>query len=368
MTEHRPRATSPDRSLRRPPRPGVRDVVVRTGRRRRQRLLGAGVLVLALVTAVPVAALSVTAGDDTLLAVAPSAPEPCPAQLPVEDAEPSVVAPPAAGPPDRLVPEQVPTAALVCRYGDTGIFGPGSPTARPASVALEGERTLTAGLEGVPDDLALPAGTRFGSCTEAGGPMVPHLVRFDYPAGPVWVSTSTDVNACAVVTNGAFTAAIYVADQVAASFDARAWVDDPPSPFDVADNPCPRGPTGRAGQERVMVPDGWDELVVCRSELNQPAATARTLGPEPAAAVVQLLNGLPQIESEFSGYGGTCDDALSVPGDDGAYFQLVVGYPAGRAVRVNMLLGCDPPVGNGSLPASATAEQQAELLRLIKGD
>jgi hypothetical protein len=326
------------------------------------------VLVLALVTAVPVVTLFETGREDTLLAVAPSAPDPCPAQLPVEDAEPSVIAPPAAGPPDRLVPEQVPTAALVCRYGDSGIFGPGSPTARPTSVVLEGERALTAGLERVPDDLAVPAGSSFGACSLAGGPMVPHLVRFDYPAGPVWVSTSTEVNSCALATNGAFTAAVYVGDQVAASFDAGAWVDDPPSSFLTPEDACPRGPTGRAGQERAMVPDGWDEVVVCRSGEGQPERTARTLAPEPAAAVVRLLNGLPQIASEFGGSGASCSERLTVPGDDGAFFQLVVSYPAGRAVRVIPFVGCDPPVGNGSLSATATAEQQAELLRLLEGD
>jgi hypothetical protein len=359
---------TPDPSLRRPPPSGVRDAVVRAGRRRRHRLLGAGVLVLAVVTAVPVAALFETGGEDSLLAVAPSAPEPCPAQLPVDAGERSVVVPPSVGPPDRLVPAQVPTAALVCRYGDSGIFGPGSPTARPASVALEGERTLTAGLERVPDDLALPAGSGFGFCTDAGGPMVPHLVRFDYPAGPVWVSTSTETNSCAVVTNGAFTAAVYVGDQVAASFDASAWVDDPPNPFVMPEDACPRGPTGRAGQERAMVPDGWDEVVVCRSGEGQPERTARTLAPEPAAAVVRLLNGLPQIESEFGGSGASCDQRLTVPGDDGGQAELVVGYPAGRAVRVIPFVGCEPPIGNGSLSATATAEQQAELLRLLEGD
>lgn len=328
------------------------------------------VLVAAVGSAVLLAALVAIAvrddGDDQLVAEGGSlaATEPCPERLPVADDERSVAAPPAPGPSDRLVPQQVPTAVLVCRYEDTSIFGPTGTRERPTEVELDAERVLTAGLERLPDDLAVPRGEAFGVCSSAGGPTVPYLLRLDYPRGPVWLSTSTEVNSCAVVTNGAFTAASYVGRQVEASYDARAWVPEPALPG-LSETPCPRTPTGRAGQEQVLVPQGWDELVVCRSGAG--SVTARQLDGDAARRVADLLLSLPTAPRE--GLYASCDQRQQVSGLEGdPQFELLFTYPRGRGVRVIPFLGCDPPLGNGSLEGTPTIEQQAELLRLLRGD
>lgn len=346
---------SPDRALRSPPPPGARQAVQRAGRRRRAAAAGALVTLLAL----PVLALGLPrlAERDTLVASPAPVAEPCPQQLPVTtDREPSVVPPPSSGPAGRLVPAEVPRAALVCRYEDSSIFTRSGNRSRPTSVALAGQRALAAGLERIASDLALPAGSAYGFCTQAGGPTVPHLLRLDYASESVWVSTSTDVNGCALVTNGAFTAPVYVGGQVAASFDAGAWVD-PPLREGFAD-PCRLSKAGRAGQETALVPDGWTGLDVCVDGAPRPVA------PERAAAVADLLGGL---ELGAGGAGSSCPPPAGPP-DAGTPRQLVWRYPSGRDVLTFLVLGCDPPVDSLLLSATATLEEQAELARLLRKD
>lgn len=346
---------TPDRSLRRPPPYGTRERVVGAGRRRRATLAGGA----ALIIAVPLAAgLVVTrqSGDDALVAAPGGPTADCPDVLPVPDGERSVPAPPAIGPADQLVPDAVPDAALVCRYANTSIFDTQGTRPQPSTVPLEGQRRLDGGLDQLPDDLALPAGESFGACSDAGGPTVPHLMRLDYPTGSVWVSTSTEVNSCAVVTNGAFTAAVYVAGQVAASYEAGAWVEAQPR----FEGPCRLSRNGRAGQERTLVPAGWTTLELCRGGVLEPVP------PERATAVAALLASLP-IQQQ-SGAGASCQDQLAVPGGEDLVGPLVWRYPSGRDVLTFLFLGCDPPLGSSTLSATATLEEQTELVRLLRQD
>lgn len=377
---------TPDPSLRRPPPEGARERVQRAGRRRRSRTFVATTLALVVLAAVPIAALTLGAKPrDTLLAddggsVAPTAPgepsaasrpagspppaEPCPAVLDTSPGgPPAVPAPPPAGLSGALVPGEFPIAVAVCRYTDAGAFGPTGDGEPPEQVALDGERELTRGLEQLPYDLAVPAGTEVGGCRLVGGPLVPYLMRLTYPAGTVWVATRSDLNSCELVTNGAFTSAVYVGDQVAASFDAGAWVAEP-SIDDGPGGACPFGPAGRAGQETELVPAGWTTLTVCVQDGTGPAPSR--ISDDRAEAVADLLNALPTEPG--GGFGASCDQRLEVPGDDDRTRFLRWTYPNGRAVLVIPFIGCDAPLANGSLSADATAEQQAELLALLQGD
>jgi hypothetical protein len=46
---------------------------------------------------------------------------------------------------------------------------------------------------------------------------------------------------------------------------------------------------------------------------------------------------------------------------------VLVEYPTGRAVRLFTSFGCEPVLGNGSVSASATSQQQARLIELLQG-
>lgn len=366
---------TPDRSLRRPPPSGALGAVAAAGRRRRAAALSGGALALALLVAVPVGLAVSAGGVDRLVeegspaapgATTPAPAAPCPATLSTSGTagEAQVPAPPPEALEGALVPAEPPLAVSICRYGDAAPFSQpdGEP---PEEVGLEGERALESGLERIPGDLALPAGTSPGVCTLVGGPIVPYLVQLRYDASTVWLFTRSDFNSCELVTNGAFTSAVYVGGQVEASYDAGAWVPPPPPRAGGGETPCPTTPSGRAGQETTLVPDGWTELVVCRT--GGGTQTATTVDGDAAREAAALLNALPTRPGE--GFSASCDDRLQVEGaDEDDQLTLRFAYPTGRGVTVIPFVGCDPPLGNGSLSADATAEQQAELLRLLKGD
>jgi hypothetical protein len=192
-----------------------------------------------------------------------AAAQPCPEAL---DRDAPVPAQPAAALSAQLAPDEVPQAVLVCQYGDAQGRG---------TAALEGARELSGGLDALPGDLAVPAGTDSGPCTAMGGPLVPYLVQLRYAEQVVWLRTHDEVNGCALVTNGAFTSGTYLGGQVAASYDAGAWVEAPSRRVGGPTSDCPAGPSARAGQEQELVPAGWNEVVVCRS--SQAGSTATTL-------------------------------------------------------------------------------------------
>lgn len=365
----------PDRSLRRPPPAGMREVVQRAGRRRRRAVLGGGMLALVVLAAVPVGALALRDdARDTLLADGDSSPstapaepapaDPCPTDVPRDNPSriPAVPAPPPADFAGSLVPDQVPTAVTICRYADTSP-GSGSASASSEPDGLQGERELLGGLENLPADLAVPAGLEIGLCTAIGGAVIPYLVRLTYPAGTVWLSTMSEVNGCSLVSNGEFTSPVYVAGQVARSYDAGSWVPDAPRDGGPTPSACGSTPSGRAGAERDLVPAGWTGLSLC--EGSGSAQTSRPVSDDRAGAVTDLLNALDSEPGE-GGFGASCSDQLKVEGDDDRSRSLHWRYPTGRDVVVVPFIGCDPPLGNGSLSADATAEQQEELLRLLE--
>jgi hypothetical protein len=292
---------TPDRSLRRRPPLGALERVQRAGRRRRRTILLGAASALVLLAAVPVALVLPVESRETLLTEADSAPsavpgdpapstgtaapaaaESCPAVLDnLPGRPPTVPAPPPVGWHGALVPGQAPVAAAICRYSDASAFS-GAATGRepPEQVALESERQLTGGLDDVVSDLSVPAGTEVGGCTLVGGPIVPYLLRLTYPTGTVWVGSRSDLNSCELVTNGAFTSAVYVGTSRRLVRGRRLGPDAaggrrPPTAARSA-------PVGRAGQERSWS-RRWTTLTVCLQDgAGGPPAWWPPSRPEPS--------------------------------------------------------------------------------------
>lgn len=365
-----------EESPRRPPPPGLLEAVVTEGRRRRVRAASAGAAIAVLLVAIPLVGLRalpqsadrVVSGDAVPSAAAspsaaPSPPPaaPCPPVLATARDERSLPASSHPGLDLALVPAEPPLAATVCRYGDAQNTGFGQSSGPPDEVALEGSRSLRAGLEGIPDDLAVPSGTAIGPCTLMGGPVIPYLLHLQYEDGTVWVRTSSDLNRCALVTNGAFTSPVYVAGQVEASYEAQAWVAAPERAGGPDPGECRPSRIGRAGQEVSLVPSGWEALVLCRQQGAEQVA--RVIPDRPAREIAALLDALPGRPE--GGFSASCDGRQPVEGDNGDQLFLHWSYPQGRDVMVIPFFGCDPSFSNGSLAAQATVAQQAELLRLL---
>lgn len=184
----------------------------------------------------------------------------CPAVYPAVDG-PWVPELPGAETDDWLVPDADPVLAHICRY--TGRQNSGEPV----ELELAGEADVRAGLGVVRRDLHLPALLEGAgrSCTQVGGELVPHLVRFDYADGSVWVSAAQEPNSCTDSGNGAFVTGVHLGDRLATAFDTGRW-----SPAPVPER-CWPGAGGRAGQEVQLVPDDWTTVTVCQSGMTTPA-------------------------------------------------------------------------------------------------
>lgn len=100
---------------------------------------------------------------------------------------------------DRLVPEPVPGAALICAYTSENHLS-------QRGVALAGSRRLTGSLQALPDDLGLLVEPRAMGCTDMGGRQTDYLVALTYPQGVLWVSGADGPNGCVLTSNGARTA------------------------------------------------------------------------------------------------------------------------------------------------------------------
>ena len=150
----------------------------------------------------------------------PAATDSCPASFPI-GATPWVPAPPTTQTDGRLAPDADPVTAVVCRYRDVG---PAPSEAGPS--ALVGEVALVGGLDRVRLDLLLPRlrPGQSSDCTVVGGPLVPHLVRFDYADGSLWVSSLQDADACQGSGNGVFVTAAHLGAALSASYDAGRWI------------------------------------------------------------------------------------------------------------------------------------------------
>ena len=269
----------------------------------------------------------------------------CPAVYPAVDG-PWVPELPSAQTDGRLVPDADPVLAHICRYT------PRQNSGDPVPLALAGQADVSAGLGAVRGDLHLPALlTGAGrACTAIGGELVPHLVRFDYADGSVWVSAAQEPNSCTDSGNGAFTTGIQLGDRLATALDSSRWPAAPQSAG------CFTGAGGRAGQEQQLVPDGWTSMTVCQPGLNTTGPPPRVLDAATADRVATLLD-----TAELAAGSGGCS------GEGTTRFDLLVSYPGGNAVMVGVNIACDPPLRNGSLDGVLDAGDQAALAELLRG-
>lgn len=256
----------------------------------------------------------------------------CPARAGVE-----VPAEPTADTVGRLVPEQPPTSALVCRYDADG--------------AATGEVQLSAGLAAVPVDLLLTGsvGQGTGACAEEPGPLTPVLLRLAYPDGVVWLATTEQARLCGGVTNGRFTSGQDVGDVLVASAAAGGWTV-PPLPD--AGQRCVPQRTGRLGQETALLPAGVQALTVCR--VAGDGVRRRTATAQERAVVEDVLSEPVAVLDPR-----TCDGG-------GEQFELAASYGPGPAVLVRYARGCDPDVDNGSLAADLPPAERERLEAVLR--
>lgn len=288
-------------------------------------MLLAGLLLTACVPA------SVPAGDRAV------AVEPCPPSVPAGDV--AVPSAPTADTLGRLVPQQPPSEALLCRYAPDGT----------GAAPLTGQVALAGGLERLPQDLLLPGGTGVPAC-DAGtagsaGPSAASLLRLTYPDGVVWVAAA---GTCAGTSNGPFTSGYDRSDVLAASFAASAWTV-PAQPD--ADQRCVPERTGRAGQEFALLPGGSTSLVLCRVAGD---GVARRVATDAQRAQVQDVLDEPVASRQPVPCAQTPEQ-----------YELVARYPAGPAVQVAYVPGCAADVGNGSLTAALEPAGQRRLRAVL---
>ncbi|WP_156045788.1 hypothetical protein [Herbidospora cretacea] len=249
-------------------------------------------------------------------APAPTAAPPCPATWTGQAPEPATV----AGVSEELVPGD-PVGALVCAYAGVN-WDPGGE-------ALTGQRRLSHEVMTLMarDLNDLPPETGSRSCTLVGGPQINYLVRVDYADGKrVWLTTGDEVNQCVSTGNGTFATGAYVGEAVTAAYKTGKWTTPE------HDDPCYRS-LGRRGQEERMVPDRPVGVLVCGEH------SKRDHGPDVARALAGRLNMIATRPAKASLCTGT-------PREE---YRLQFRYAEGPGVGVTVLVGCRPPVHNGSL-------------------
>lgn len=181
-----------------------------------------------------------------------------------------------------------------------------------------------------------------------GGDETVYLVGATYAAAIVWVATRADPNRCSDSTNGDFLSRAPLGVTLGATY-SRQPVEPAP-----AAGACLGYSYGRLGDDRMVAPDGDPEVTVCRNTATgAPAATALT--SEQSRRVVSALRGLAVRATS-----GTC-----TAGDDREHsrdFRLVLRYPAGPDVVVNVSPTCDPQLMGGGLES----EDATTVLDLVE--
>jgi hypothetical protein len=179
------------------------------------------------------------------------------------------------------------------------------------------------------------------ACTAMGGDETVYLVGATYDSAIVWVAARADPNRCSDSTNGDFLSRAPLGVTLGATY-SRQPVAPAPAP-----GSCSGYSSGRLGDDRTVAPDGDPEVTVCRNTAaGAPAETALT--SQQSRRVVAALRGLAVRTTS-----GTC-----VAGDDRDHsrdFRLVLRYPAGPDVVVNVSPDCDPQLMGGGLESVEAA-------------
>ncbi len=290
----------------------IYDRVVRDGRRRRARFLGGAAVVVAGLVTAGVVLLPGDGSTDRLVAVDAGPPAASPSAASPSAASPSNCPATAEQAPDQgrpapvpqlpegfdgssqLLPEGVPTSALVCRYEQATLLisplqpNPGGRTSVRVG-ALVGGRTLTSGLSDLAHTLETPPfPDPLRQCGDPDFPGTPVRVRITYPSGArAWLATETNPRGCTGIGNGLFVNKIDVGAQLLEAWKSGQWdpapsetvapvvaADDCPTEATVLPSssesdegarfPVPSPPTGFDAAARLLpaaVPSG---VLVCR--------------------------------------------------------------------------------------------------------
>lgn len=148
-------------------------------------------------------------------AVPPADAQPCPAAYDTSAPQPWVPAPPGTETEGRLAPDADPVAIVLCRYAAV-TTGPAALDGPPVRIGADLQRVRT--------DLQVPPKPADNRTCTPEGPQVPYLARLTYADGELWVSSTHSANGCAATGNGVFVSGSSRGAQLAASYDAEAWV------------------------------------------------------------------------------------------------------------------------------------------------
>ncbi|MTD16229.1 hypothetical protein GIS00_20020 [Nakamurella sp. YIM 132087] len=245
---------------------------------------------------------------------------------------------------DTLVPDEIPTHALTCRYrfgtpsGEPGKSGP------VASVLTGDLTTMVGEIRSWPTDLDGAGGV----CPAAGQSMTDTvLYGLTYADGStVWISA--DTNLCSKLGNGRDTADVNRAHQLISSSRAGRWLtieeifESCPQDYN-----CASYNQGRWGQQLEMVPAGATEVEVGRATWrDQLNPTLRTVPADPA-----LVAGFNDLPVDGPSQGSCTPDGE--PANEDHLYTVRFSYADGPTVLIRVSPHCTPAVDNGSLAAGS---------------
>ena len=246
----------------------------------------------------------------------------------------------------RLLPDREPRSLVVCGYPVLDIMAT-TPIAPPFPRSTRSLLTGPKRAEVV--DLLTWAPRSTGqprACTMMAGNETAYLIGATYDDAAVWVAAKDDANSCSQATNGDFVAGAAVGVDVAAVVGART---PPPG----SGGTCASTTRGRLGDDVSLVPPGSPTVTVCRDAADASShatSLSRATGDEAVAA----LRALPARATDLSCIGS------EKPSD--SRFRLVLSYPEGPPVRIQVDPSCDPQVVGSNL----TAPDAGALVALVE--
>ncbi len=238
----------------------------------------------------------------------------------------------------RLLPERDPASLVVCAYPTMSVTSATPPTA-PYRLT---QRTLATAEERRQVVDLLSWAPRWNGqenvCTMMAGDETAYLVGVRYDDAIVWVAAKADANACSKATNGDFTSGAPV------GVPLRTLLAATPGPAGVR---CDARTFGRLGDDSTLAPEGAPLVTVCR--IAADGSTKPTdLDASRSAQVVAALRALPTRPTSH-----TCNGSGSATD---RRFHLVLTYPQGPAVRVDVDPDCTPPVRGGGVESAQVGE------------
>ncbi len=245
----------------------------------------------------------------------------------------------------RLLPEDEPSSLVVCSY-PVMVVTATAPLAAPFDI--DRRAVPTGAKRSALVDLLSWAprwNGRQRACTEMAGDETAYLLGARYDDATVWVAAKADANSCSRASNGDFVAGAPMGVSVRRLLAGTPDVGDP--------GPCGSRSWGRLGDERTLVPHGDPSVTVCRLAVD---GTTRST-PLNAAQSRQVVGALRELATRPTE--GYCQ--ASGQRSDRVH-RLVLTYPIGPDVRVDIDPGCAPPVRG----AGVESDDVGAVLQLVE--